>query len=228
MFQFQIGAIGSRCPQLSLGYRRKFQFQIGAIGSFVIQFPPFSFCEFQFQIGAIGRGCEAQNDNSLLTFQFQIGAIGSQNKILLTNSGASFNSRLVRLAVYLYSLITDPNTSFNSRLVRLAESMLSDANSHLDVSIPDWCDWQRVAWRLFIMPHRFQFQIGPIGSDGFFTKSKRISVFQFQIGPIGSIIPGYLPIFDHSFNSRLVRLVELHSFRLMFEDAVSIPDWYDW
>jgi len=81
---------------------------------------------------------------SLCEFQFQIGAIGSQNKILLTNSGASFNSRLVRLAVTMtFNPIDENHVSIPDWCdwQRLCNSSYVTANS---VSIPDWCDWQLI------------------------------------------------------------------------------------
>ena len=74
------------------------------------------------------------------------------------------------------------------------------------VSIPVWCDWERV--ETLIVEYRH--------------------VFQFQYGAIGSKHQQHLCCLMLSFNSSMVRLGEITASSAAQRMAVSIPVWCDW
>ena len=97
-FQFQIGAIGSKCSLHGLSALCGFQFQIGAIGSLRRPWLRRRWNCFNSRLVRL----VAYGDTVTITFekfQFQIGAIGSFWKELIFHRNIGFNSRLVRLVV---------------------------------------------------------------------------------------------------------------------------------
>ena len=100
--------------------------------------------QFQFQLGAIGRAGVNKADVDFCLFQFQLGAIGSARDIFMMMFYLSFNSSLVRLGGSCERLQSCCGSSFNSSLVRLGEQQQHQPDLLIQVSIPAWCDWERV------------------------------------------------------------------------------------
>ena len=143
--------------------RRPFQFQYGAIGSWFGRTTGCPGIKFQFQYGAIGSYENNVRFNTAAGFQFQYGAIGSPEKML-------------NLFVWL---------RFNSSRVRLGGAFQKAIGWNGPVSIPVWCDWERLPIYEGITDYSVSI---PVWCDWeSFDDSKKIIQYQWISSPKSSI-----------------------------------------
>jgi len=123
-----------------------------------------------------------------------------------TGLEAYFNSKMVRLRAVTVSRSTGLEAYFNSKMVRLRDQPIRLPQPPLIISIPKWCDWEKMRQHGDKRKPAFQFQNGAIErvfSGGY---NSLIPPFQFQNGAIES-------------NCRFAVRRRYH---------ISIPKWCDW